>query len=54
MLIIETEAAAKKEKPEAEEKPKPAARKEMAEAEEEQNLSVRKLRLRSVKRHLRK
>ena len=35
LLIIETEAAAKKEKPEAEEKPKPAAKKEMAEAEEE-------------------
>ena len=35
LLIIETEAAAKKEKAEAAEKPKPAAKKEKAEAEEE-------------------
>jgi pyruvate dehydrogenase E2 component (dihydrolipoamide acetyltransferase) len=35
LLIIETEAAARKEKAEAPEKPKPAAKKEMAEAEEE-------------------
>lgn len=35
LLIIETEAAARKEKGEAAEKPKPAAKKEMAEAEEE-------------------
>jgi pyruvate dehydrogenase E2 component (dihydrolipoamide acetyltransferase) len=35
LLIIETEAAARKEKGEAAEKPKPAAKKEMAEPEEE-------------------
>jgi len=35
LLIIETEAAARKEKAEAPEKPKPAAKKEMAEPEEE-------------------